>query len=285
MIDTQLDSLTSYVNSFTQRTTDWHDNLEPRKKAEAAFHDNLLANKPNAGIRARKRIYSTTEKSCTYIKQWLKCNSKNLVFLDYACGPGSLASQAAQYGAQLALGIDVSQDQIRLATSRARETNMKNIYFCVDDCEQSNIPSESIDRIVCMGVLHHMKIDKAYQELFRILKPGGKILAVEPLNYNPVIKCYRNLTPKARTHWEASHILTIKDILLAKKYFTIDKLNYWHMTSPAAMFFLKALPVLNMIDTMLTKIPYLQLWSWQCSLELSKPLATTVIPSSPTSPN
>lgn len=50
-----------------------------------------------------------------------------------------------------------------------------------------------------------------FDVLRRILKPNGVILAVEALDYNPMIKLYRIMTPEMRTEWEKAHILSYKD--------------------------------------------------------------------------
>jgi SAM-dependent methyltransferase len=119
-------------------------------------------------------------------------------------------------------------------------------------------------------MLHHINLNKGFPEMKRILKPGGKILAIEALDYNPLIKLYRKLTPNMRTEWEKSHILSLSDINLAKKYFLLDKINFWHIFSYLGFFSKKLLPVLNFIDKILTKVPYVQLMSWIFTFELKK---------------
>jgi hypothetical protein len=106
--------------------------------------------------------------------------------------------------------------------------------------------------------------------LRRILKPGGKILAVEALDYNPMIKLYRLLTPEMRTEWEKAHILSLKDINFAKHFFDTGDIRYWHIVgyvSGKYPFF--ALP-LEKIDMILEKIPYIQRLAWIFTFELLK---------------
>mgnify|MGYP000067545934 CR=1 FL=1 len=57
----------------------------------------------------------------------------------------------------------------------------------------------------------------ALDEIFRVLKPNGKILFVEPLDVNPVGKLVRSLTKKART--EDEQPLRLCDIAEIKKRF------------------------------------------------------------------
>ena len=46
---------------------------------------------------------------------------------------------------------------------------------------------------MCCGMLHHLDLSYAFPELRRILSLEGKILAIEALDYNPIIKLYRNI--------------------------------------------------------------------------------------------
>jgi hypothetical protein len=57
----------------------------------------------------------------------------------------------------------------------------------------------------------------ALDEIFRVLKPNGKILFVEPLGINPVGKLLRSLKKKARTSDEQP--LRLCDIAEVKKRF------------------------------------------------------------------
>jgi SAM-dependent methyltransferase len=91
------------------------------------------------------------------------------------------------------------------------------------DAENTRLPAASIDRVLCSGMLHHLDLSCALPELQRILAPGGRILAVEALDYNPAIKPYHYLTPDMRTDWEKSHILNLKDVAYAGRFFTVGE--------------------------------------------------------------
>ena len=119
-------------------------------------------------------------------------------------------------------------------------------------------------------MLHHLDLSYALPELRRILKPGGVILAVEALDYNPAIKLYRLLTPAMRTEWEKAHILSLKDIRFAKRFFDLGEVRYWHIVGYiAGKFPLFQMP-LDIIDKVLEKIPFVQLMSWMFTFELVK---------------
>ncbi len=119
-------------------------------------------------------------------------------------------------------------------------------------------------------MLHHLDLSYAFPELRRILKPGGKILAVEALDYNPAIKLYRTLTPAMRTDWEKAHILSLKDIKFAKRLFDMGVINYFHVLGYIG----GKIPILmypmDLIDRVLEKIPLVKLLSWMFTFELIK---------------
>jgi hypothetical protein len=117
-------------------------------------------------------------------------------------------------------------------------------------------------------MLHHLDLSYAFPELRRILAPGGKILAVEALDYNPLIKLYRALTPQMRTEWEKAHILSLKDLRFAKRFFDVGEVRYWHITSIAAPHLPFLARPLELLDRGLSRVPVIQLMAWIFTFEL-----------------
>jgi ubiquinone/menaquinone biosynthesis C-methylase UbiE len=230
--------------------------------------------------RGNAKWYSTTQLSLEYRNAWLAERVPGKVFLDYACGDGLEAIKVARLGAALSMGIDISNVSVaNAAETAAREGLSDKCVFLEGDCEATGLPDASVDVVLCSYMLHHLDLDHAYPELHRILKPGGSILACEALNYNPLIKLYRNLTPAMRTEWEKRHILSLKDVRKAKKHFNVGAIRYWHLSSVLGVFVRKAppvfgmvMPILNATDSILLEIPGVQLLAWQFSFELFKPL-------------
>lgn len=260
---------------------EWQSNLEPRKKAELQFHDQhrdrQAANDDTAQdtyekLYGNKKYYTATDRSREYTRRWIQENAKDKVFLDYACGDGENALLAAQSGAELAMGLDISPLSVQNARADAEKHGLsKFTYFFQADAENTKLPDNSVDTIICSGMLHHLDLSYAFPELRRILKPGGKILAVEALDYNPAIKLYRMMTPDMRTEWEKAHILSLKDIRFAKRFFDIGTVKYWHIAGIITPHLPKALGTfVHKVDSVLEKIPYLQRMSWIFTFELIK---------------
>lgn len=255
-------------------------NTEARKQKEISFHDEVRSGKLKEedskryhDFVARKRFYSIVRKSERFIENFLTENCQGKKVLDCGCGEGRLSNFLAEKDADV-IAIDISSETIKVAKEKAAN---KNISFLVMDAEKLEFEDNSFDLIACAGILHHLDIEKAYQELSRVLKPDGKIICNEPLVHNPVFQLYRRLTPHLRTEWEAEHILSRKDIRLAEKYFGKVEKKFFHLTSLLAVpfrnlpFFNFILSILEKIDSVILKLPFIKWWAWQIIFILSKP--------------
>ncbi len=247
-----------------------------RKIKEAEFHDLKrgvnqveMSQDDFDKYYSNRKYYKTVSSSQAYVKKWLEDNVKGKVFLDYACGNGANAIRAVQNGAKFAIGIDISELSIKAAKENAKQQGVADqTFFMRADAENTRFPDSCIDIVIAGGVLHHMDISYAFPELRRILSPNGKILAIEALNYNPFIKMYRLLTPKLRTDWEKHHILNLKDVKFASRFFEIGQLRFWHVTSYLGAIITPLLPVFQLLDKIITKIPFVNRMAWIFTFEL-----------------
>lgn len=160
----------------------WLDSLDDRKKRELEFHD---ADRDTARIESldkdtyeklygNRKYYQATGLSNAYMDNWIRENARNRVFLDYACGNGGNAIKAAKYGATLSIGLDISRVSVENAKREAEKAGVdKNTYFIQADAENTMLPDDSIDAIICSGMLHHLDLSYTFPELRRILWPGG----------------------------------------------------------------------------------------------------------------
>lgn len=276
MTDSQLLECLDEIDRISSEQ--WLASLTPRGKAELDFHNlHREPSRPQAASEdtyekfyGNKKYYSTVQRSLDYTKNWIALHSPGKVVLDYACGNGQLAIQAAQAGAQLAIGLDISDVSIRNAQAEAARIGVPNVRFVQSNAEATRLPDESVDVVLCSGMLHHLDLSYAFPELRRIMKVGGKILAIEALDYNPAIKLYRHLTPQMRTDWEKAHILDWRDLRFAERFFEIGDVKYWHVLGYAGGKFPALLDTLSKIDTVLERIPLVQLMAWIWTFELVK---------------
>jgi SAM-dependent methyltransferase len=125
-------------------------------------------------------------------------------------------------------------------------------------------------------MLHHLDLSYAAPELRRLLKPGGRILAMEALNYNPLFRLYRRLTPDLRTEFEKEHILSLKDLAFLSRFFTVRSVQYWHLATLLATPFRRTvafdslLRLLDIVDKGMLRIPGLAQMAWMFTFELGK---------------
>ena len=112
--------------------------------------------------------------------------------------------------------INISEVELQHGIDSAIDSKTCPQFFQMD-AHDLQFESETFDMVFGSAILHHLKMVPALDEIFRVLKPEGKILFVEPLDMNPVGKLVRSLTKKARTKDEQP--LRVCDITEIKKRF------------------------------------------------------------------
>lgn len=102
--------------------------------------------------------------------------------LDVGCGPGTLALLAKQRVADGEVhGIDPSPEMIDRATGKAAKAGA-DVRFQTAVIEDLPFPDDSFDLVMSSFMLHHLPDDlkqKGFAEIARILRPGGRLLAVD----------------------------------------------------------------------------------------------------------
>lgn len=105
----------------------WISGLDNRKKKEMEFHDldrdesriESMDKDAHEKFYGNRKYYIATEPARVYQDDWIEKYAKNKIFLDYACGNGSIAIKAAKAGAKLAIGIDISPISVENARGNA----------------------------------------------------------------------------------------------------------------------------------------------------------------------
>lgn len=262
--------------------SEFFSTLNKRKFEEIEHSDIIHAPIEKTGVsedtlkqHAKSRpVYETNSAVRKYINSWLKNNVKGKVVLDLACGSGEITKQIHKYGAKISIGTDLAPITIENNKSK-RTSSQKNIFYILDDAENMTIPNNSIDVVICSGMLHHVVLEKAIREINRVLKPGGQVFAIEALKHNPIFNLYRKMTPSARTHWESAHILGIKEAKIINQVIPVKKIKFWQLFSILAIIFPKkirgcALLFLNFIDKIVLNIPLINRMAWIFTIELEK---------------
>lgn len=104
--------------------------------------------------------------------------------LELGCGTGEFLRRVAHSGAEIR-GIDLSQHL--LARARVRAAAFPDVSLVCGNAEQLPYPDASFDAVYGSSVLHHLDLPRALGEVFRVLRPGGRLVCTEPNLVNPQV--------------------------------------------------------------------------------------------------
>ena len=104
--------------------------------------------------------------------------------LELGCGTGIFLEKVSSTGAGL-VGLDLSADL--LSKARERLGGARNVVLHRGDAERLPYAASSFDTVYGSSVLHHLDLDRALGEVFRVLRPGGRCVFTEPNILNPQV--------------------------------------------------------------------------------------------------
>ena len=107
--------------------------------------------------------------SCRDIAEQIKAIQYDSL-LDVGCGTGFLIDILTKQRKARYCGADLSDEMIRVA----KEKNIPEAEFVVCTADKLLYPDETFDIVTCSQSFHHYPYpEKAMQEAYRVLKPGG----------------------------------------------------------------------------------------------------------------
>ena len=102
------------------------------------------------------------------------------VVADVGCGFGrSLGKLHQRFAPKRLIGMDIDPEMLQEAAKEVAALDIAADFIC---CSSSNIKLEdnSVDLLFCHQTFHHLiDQERAIQEFFRVLKPGGVLLFAE----------------------------------------------------------------------------------------------------------
>ncbi|XP_063851831.1 uncharacterized protein LOC135095077 [Scylla paramamosain] len=176
------------------------------------------------------------------------------VCVDMGCGSGQNTALLAPHFATV-VGVDVSQPQLDMANRMQRDVG--NVSFRVGSAEAMPFDAESVNLVTCSASVHWFNLDSFYQEVDRVLCPGGVLACYSYLGCTPI--CHgRSLRDTFLQIWhDLGAYWTQKHNLLLEEYATLPQLypNDTHIGSSEGGF------IVSSEDSMEGLVGYMASWS------------------------
>ena len=101
--------------------------------------------------------------------------------LDVATGTGDFAIQALSLNPEKITGVDISEGMLEVGCKKIRERFLENrIELKYGDSENLPFPENNFDAVtVAFGVRNFENLETGIREIYRVLKPGGRIVVLE----------------------------------------------------------------------------------------------------------
>jgi demethylmenaquinone methyltransferase / 2-methoxy-6-polyprenyl-1,4-benzoquinol methylase len=162
-----------------------HDTVVPNKDSDSskkqqvaamfddiAFRYDFLNRFLSAGIDIKWR-----KKAINQIKDLQPQN-----ILDVATGTADVAIMASSIlKPKKIVGIDISDGMLEIGRKKVLKAGLENIIELLNgDSETINFKDDSFDAVtVAFGVRNFQHLEKGLSEIYRVLKPGGKLVVLE----------------------------------------------------------------------------------------------------------
>jgi|SRR4029450_9508153 2-polyprenyl-3-methyl-5-hydroxy-6-metoxy-1,4-benzoquinol methylase len=179
-----------------------------------------------------------------------------MAVLELGCGTGSFTRELARSGAEI-VAIDVSPELLEIANA---DTSAPNVQYQIQNAYALRYPEGMFDSVVGSSVLHHLEIEDAIRDIYRVLKPEGTIYFTEPNMLNPQIAIQKNIpwikrklgdSPEetAFFRWPLQRLLE----RTGYRHVRIDPFDFLHPKTPVALIdqvkafgrFLENVPVIS----------------------------------------
>lgn len=192
--------------------------------------------------------------------------------LDVGCGTGLYWPVLARYGDDIS-GIDSSESMIDEAKRLVAAKSLKHIKPSVQNSGDIQFPDGSFDVVLCVDALHHIpQLRRAVGEFHRVLKPGGRFLAVEPNMFNPLMFLAHLIPPEERYGVVRSFAPILRSVF--RPHFENIQIRYVNYVASATSE--EQLQRVESIGNVLVEIPLLRSLSLRQTLSMTKRVASTL---------
>jgi 2-polyprenyl-3-methyl-5-hydroxy-6-metoxy-1,4-benzoquinol methylase len=225
-------------------------NLLDQSKKEAEFFDTEYA---DANKRHRLQNYKVPDKFIREVTHPSPCplidreyaysllgNLEGKKLLDYGAGDGWNTVCFAKAKAKV-WAIDISAKGIELTIKKGLANGVSEFITAeVQNCYETKFKNNMFDIIYGGGILHHLDIEAAGQELSRLLHPEGVAVFYEPIRETRAMDiiraiAFRVIKRKPSEETEDETPLTIKKIGLLRPYFEVINCRHFNVMTSASL--------------------------------------------------
>ena len=187
--------------------------------------------------------------------------------MDLCCG-GGIHSISLGYLSDQVIAMDIAENSIELSKLRAKILKVNTIQFLKGDAEDIQFPDNSFDVVTCVGSISYVELEKFTAEVLRILKPGGRFIALDSFNHNPIYRFnrYIHYLKGNRSISTLNRMPTEKTLAYLKGQFQSLEKHYFGIftfISPLLSRFLGGTKAKKVIDYLDKKISFLKKYSFK----------------------
>ena len=190
--------------------------------------------------------------------------------LEIGCGTGLFTEKIYNLTGADITAIDVSPELLEQARGRGLPVDFLEL-----NAMETPFEEEWFSSVCGSSVLHHLDMQAALKEIYRVLKPGGKIVFAEPNIFNPHIFIERNVPLVKRwlgvspdetavNRWKMNKLL--KECGFAHE--TVFPYDFLHPHTPEL-----CIGMVNRLGSIIEKIPGLKEIAGSVIIYAQKPLS------------
>ncbi|MDA3855561.1 MAG: class I SAM-dependent methyltransferase [Candidatus Woesearchaeota archaeon] len=110
---------------------------------------------------------------------------ENQIVLEIGCGDGRITKQIAPHAKKI-YAIDNDEKEIE----KAKNLNIKNVRFKVDNGENPDFPKNFFDIVIYSLSLHHLNAKESLNNILPLLRSNSMILVIEPYYHSKLGEVY-----------------------------------------------------------------------------------------------
>ena len=105
--------------------------------------------------------------------------TKSMILVDLGAGDGFISRFAAPFVKKV-IAVDISGEMLQELRRKAKSGGLRNIETLESDGQDVSLSDSSVDVVCANMYLHHIEQPEvAIQEMYRIVKPGGRVFLAD----------------------------------------------------------------------------------------------------------